>query len=132
MHGLGRGRDLGFPTANIAAPEGAKLLPREGIYAVRASLRTEIREGLLHLGPRPTFAGSPPSIELYLLDFDRDIYGEPVQVEFLTHLRDVQPFATAQDLVAQMRRDEDSARDWFARRGSWEGGESLYTDRNGR
>ena len=116
VHGLGRGRELGFPTANIAAPEAAKLLPREGIYAVRASLRTEIRDGLLHLGPRPTFAGSPPSIELYLLDFDRDIYGESVRVEFLTRLRDVQPFGTSEDLVAQMRRDEASARAWFARR----------------
>ncbi len=127
VHGLGRGRELGFPTANIAAPEGAKLLPREGIYAVRASLRTEIRDGLLHLGPRPTFAGSPPSIELYLLDFDREIYGESVQVEFLTRLRDVQPFATPEDLVAQMRRDELSARAWFARRRGANGGESLYT-----
>lgn len=132
VHGLGRGRKLGFPTANIAAPEGAKLLPREGIYAVRASLRTEIRDGLLHLGPRPTFAGSPPSIELYLLDFDREIYGESVQVEFLTRLRDVQPFATPEDLVAQMRRDEESARAWFARRGGGDGGDSLYIEPDGR
>lgn len=111
--GLGRGRDLGFPTANIQAPQGGKLLPREGIYAVRASLRTEIRQGLLHLGPRPTFAGSPPSIELYILDFDRDIYGQTVRVEFLRRLRDVRPFATAAELVEQMRRDRERAREYF-------------------
>jgi riboflavin kinase/FMN adenylyltransferase len=111
--GLGRGRDLGFPTANIKAPEGGKLLPRQGIYAVRASLRTEIRSGLLHLGPRPTFAGSPPSIELYILDFDEDIYGERVRVDFLKRLRDVQPFATAAELVEQMKKDRDMARDYF-------------------
>lgn len=111
--GLGRGRDLGFPTANIKAPEGGKLLPRQGIYAVRASLRTEIRSGLLHLGPRPTFAGSPPSIELYILDFDEDIYGERVRVDFLKRLRDVEPFATAGELVEQMKKDRDMARDYF-------------------
>ncbi|MGD8496031.1 MAG: bifunctional riboflavin kinase/FAD synthetase [Gemmatimonadales bacterium] len=117
VHGMGRGRDLGFPTANIEAPGGRKLLPLEGIYAVRASLRDEIRNGLLHLGPRPTFAGSPPSIELYLLDFDRDIYGERVQIDFLARLRDVEPFASAADLVAQMRRDERKAREFFRKQG---------------
>jgi len=117
VHGLGRGKDLGFPTANIRAPAGRKQLPKAGIYAVRASLRTEIRQGLLHLGPRPTFAGSPPSIELYLLDFDRDIYGEDVQVDFLARLRDVAPFATAAELVEQMQRDRERARDYFSGRG---------------
>jgi riboflavin kinase/FMN adenylyltransferase len=112
--GLGRGRDLGFPTANIQPPGGGKLLPRQGIYAVRASLRTEIRSGLLHLGPRPTFAGSPPSIELYILDFDEDIYGEPVRVDFLKRLRDVQPFGTAAELVEQMKKDREGAREFFA------------------
>lgn len=112
--GLGRGRDLGFPTANIKAPEGGKLLPKQGIYAVRASLRTEIRSGLLHLGPRPTFAGSPPSIELYILDFDQDIYGERVRVDFLKRLRDVRPFGTAGELIEQMKRDRDMARGYFA------------------
>lgn len=114
--GMGRGRDLGFPTANIKAPEGGKLLPRQGIYAVRASLRTEILPGLLHLGPRPTFAGSPPSIELYILDFDGDIYGELVRVEFLKRLRDVRPFGTATELVEQMRKDRDIAQRYFGAR----------------
>ena len=116
--GMGRGRDLGFPTANIAAPGGGKLLPCQGIYAVRASLRTEIRSGLLHLGPRPTFAGSPPSIELYILDFDEDIYGERVRVDFLKRLRDVLPFATAAELVEQMKKDRDRAREYFASAGA--------------
>lgn len=117
VHGLGRGRGLGFPTANIRAPAGRKLLPKAGIYAVRASLRTEIRDGLLHLGPRPTFVGSPPSIELYLLDFDRDIYGEDIQVDFLTRLRDVEPFANAAELIAQMQRDRERALAYFASQG---------------
>ncbi len=114
IHGMGRGRTLGFPTANLTAPPPDKLLPAEGIYAVRASLGTELLQGLLHLGPRPTFAGSPPTIELFLFDFDRDIYGERVVVEFLTRLREVRPFASAAELVAQMRQDLDVGRDFFA------------------
>ncbi|MDP2478980.1 MAG: bifunctional riboflavin kinase/FAD synthetase [Candidatus Palauibacterales bacterium] len=118
VHGQGRGRDLGFPTANLQPPGGAKLLPPPGIYAVRASLRTEIRKGVVHLGPRPTFPGSPPSIELYLLDFDGDLYGEPVRVEFLSRLRDVLPFTSAAELVQQMREDVREARAYFAASGT--------------
>jgi len=113
VHGMGRGRSLGFPTANLTPPASDKLLPAEGIYAVRASLSSEILDGLLHLGPRPTFAGSPPSIELYLLDFDRDIYGDQVVVEFLERLRGVQPFDSAAALVEQMRADVVEARRFF-------------------
>jgi len=114
VHGLGRGRTLGFPTANLSPPPPEKLLPAEGIYAVRASLGSELRSGLVHLGPRPTFAGSPPTIELYLLDFDRDIYGERVVVEFLKKLRDVRPFRSAAELVEQMREDREIAVRYFA------------------
>lgn len=113
VHGQGRGRHLGFPTANLLPPGGGKLLPKAGIYAVRASLRNEILAGLLHLGPRPTFAGSPPSIELYVLDFDSDIYGERVQIEFLARLRDVLPFSSASELVEQMQRDLEIGRGYF-------------------
>ncbi|WP_419166316.1 bifunctional riboflavin kinase/FAD synthetase [Candidatus Palauibacter sp.] len=116
IHGLGRGRTLGFPTANLAPPPPDKLLPAEGIYAVRASVGTELREGLLHLGPRPTFAGLPPTIELFLIDFERDIYGERVVVEFLHRLREVRPFATQAGLIEQMRRDLEAGREFFARK----------------
>jgi riboflavin kinase/FMN adenylyltransferase len=117
VHGEGRGRTLGFATANVNLGHGDKLLPREGIYAVRAGFRMYQGAGLLHLGPRPTFRGSPPSIELHLLDFDGDLYGELVRVEFLTRLRDVLPFASAAELVEQMRRDREAAQDFFRRRG---------------
>jgi len=118
VHGLGRGRDLGFPTANLEPPGGRKLLPPSGIYAVQASFRTKIRDGLLHVGPRPTFAGSPPSVELYVLDFDGDLYGERVRVEVLSRLRDVRPFASPEELVEQMRRDAEEGRAFFEARRS--------------
>ncbi len=122
VHGEGRGRTLGFATANVAVGHGDKLLPRDGIYAVSAASRSHQGPGLLHLGPRPTFRGSPPSIELHLLDFDGDLYGELVQVAFLGRLRDIQPFASASQLVEQMRQDRQAAVDFFDRR-------RLYMDR---
>lgn len=125
VHGMGRGRSLGFPTANLGPPSASKLLPRPGIYTVRASLRSQIRNGLLHLGPRPTFPGSPPSLELYLLDFDEEIYGEAVQVEFLSRLRDVRPFDSVAALVEQMRRDRKAAVRYFEADALHEAGRSL-------
>lgn len=121
VHGLGRGRQLGFPTANLQVSDGGKLVPGSGIYAVRASLGWQICNGLLHLGPRPTFAGSPPSIELYLLDFEADIYGENVRVDFLSKLREVRPFASAEELVRQMRVDRERAIRFFADRARRDG-----------
>jgi riboflavin kinase/FMN adenylyltransferase len=110
VRGEGRGRGLGFPTANLAVAEGDKLIPKEGIYAVRGVLRSGSYAGALHLGPRPTFRGSPPSVELHLLDFDRDIYGERVRVDFIEFLRPIEPFSSVEALVAQIGRDVDAAR----------------------
>jgi riboflavin kinase/FMN adenylyltransferase len=62
------------------------------------------------VGPRPTFIGSPPTIELHLMDFEGDIYGEEVRVDFVRHLREVRPFATVEALVGQMREDVELAR----------------------
>jgi len=110
VRGEGRGRGLGFPTANLRIAERDKLIPPQGIYAVRAVLRSGTYAGALHLGPRPTFKGSPPTIELHVLDFDRDIYGEDVRVDFIRYLREIRPFGTVAALVEQMREDVEVAR----------------------
>jgi riboflavin kinase/FMN adenylyltransferase len=73
-------------------------------------LRRGTYTGALHLGPRPTFKGSPPSIELHLLDFDADIYGEEVRVDFIEYVRAIEPFTTVSALVEQIRADVDQAR----------------------
>ncbi len=114
VRGDGRGRSLGFPTANIHVGDPDKLLPLEGIYAARAALRTGYVDGVLHLGPRPTFRDAPPSIEIHLFDFDRDLYGEEVQVEFCARLREVRAFGSAAELVDAMRADREAARRVFA------------------
>lgn len=107
VHGARRGRKLGFPTANIAVADSEKLLPREGVYAVRGVVGGERIPGLLHLGPRPTFRGSPPTVELHLLDWTGDLYGVRVRVEFCAWLREILPFASAAALVEQMERDRE-------------------------
>ena len=110
VRGDGRGRQLGFPTANLFVPMNGKLIPPAGVYAVRGCLKRGVFDGAIHIGPRPTFTGSRPTIELHLLDFDGDIYGEEVRVEFIRHLREVRPFASASALVEQLRFDVEAAR----------------------
>jgi riboflavin kinase/FMN adenylyltransferase len=114
VRGDGRGRTLGFPTANLEIGSPEKALPPPGIYAVRAALREGIFSGALHLGPRPTFRGSPPTIELHLLDFGRDLYGEEVRVDFIRYLRPVGAFESAQALIRQMELDVAAAREALA------------------
>lgn len=110
VRGDGRGRQLGFPTANLKVAGADKLIPPPGIYAVRGVLRTGTFAGALHLGPRPTFKGSPPTIELHLLDYEGDVYGEEIRVDFVEYLREVRPFGSAAALVEQMREDVEAAR----------------------
>lgn len=110
IRGEGQGRKLGFPTANLGLAHADKLIPHEGIYAVRAALRDRFVDGVLHLGPRPTFAGLPPSIELHLFDFDADIYGDRVAVGFVDRIRDIARFDSVDALVRAMERDCDEAR----------------------
>jgi len=105
VRGDGRGRGLGFPTANLQVDSSDKLLPPAGIYAVWGVLRRGTFAGALHLGPRPTFRGSEPSVELHLMDFDDEIYGEEVRVDFVEYLRPVEPFDSVEGLVEQMRAD---------------------------
>ena len=110
VRGDGRGRKLGFPTANLYVPVNGKLIPPPGVYAVRGCLKQGVFDGAIHVGPRPTFTGSRPTIELHLLDFDEEIYGEEVRVEFIRHLRPVRPFASASALVEQLKYDVEAAR----------------------
>ncbi|MGD2067204.1 MAG: bifunctional riboflavin kinase/FAD synthetase [Gemmatimonadota bacterium] len=117
VRGDGRGRQLGFPTANLHIDDGGKLVPAPGIYAVRGVLRRGTFPGALHVGPRPTFGGSSSTVELHLMDFEGDLYGERVRVDFVRRLRDVLPFDSAEALVRQMREDVERAREVLERDG---------------
>lgn len=114
VKGEGQGRELGFPTANLSPDTDQKLVPREGIYAATARLRDGTHViGALHVGPRPTFEGLGPSIELHILDFDRDLYGEPLELHFCRRLRDIVAFDSADALVDAMRDDVRRVRELF-------------------
>jgi riboflavin kinase / FMN adenylyltransferase len=115
-HGDRRGRTLGFPTANIHLHR--RVTPVSGVYAVLMS-GPDLRlwPGIANVGHRPTVAGVRERLEVHLLDFQGDLYGQHVKVDFLHYLRPEQRFASLADLQAQIQRDEHAARVWFAARG---------------
>ena len=110
VHGEKRGRLLGFPTLNVGLPSPRKLLPPEGVYAVRVFTPTGAYGGMLNLGPRPTFGDATRSVEAHLFDVEGDWYGQTVQVEFVARLRDTRRFDGVEALTAQLMRDAQHAR----------------------
>jgi len=108
--GASRGRGLGFPTINLAPPSPRKLLPPQGVYAVRVQTPDGAYGGMLNLGPRPTFGDSAVSIEAHLFDAAGDWYGAWVRVDFIARIRDTVRFESPQALIEQLRRDEHAAR----------------------
>jgi riboflavin kinase/FMN adenylyltransferase len=110
-HGEGRGRQIGYPTANIEVLDPRKLVPRRGVYATMVTLPDGRKQpGMMNIGRRPTFAGMNVTVEVHLLDVKEDLYGETLAVEFLRRLRDEQKFDSAEALAAQLSRDEDHCR----------------------
>lgn len=107
--GAKRGTGLGFPTANIAMPAGTEL--GFGIYAVRMHLDTATYDGAGYFGKRPTFDDGAPMLEVFLLDFDGDLYGRSVEVEFVDRIRGDARFESEAALKAQMEADCARARD---------------------
>ena len=106
--GQRRGRTLGFPTANLD-PLGT-LAPANGVYAVRVPHGGTVWPGAANIGPNPTFGESARKVEVHLIGFDGDLYGQELAVDFLERLRDTRPFAGAADLREQLRRDVERAR----------------------
>jgi riboflavin kinase/FMN adenylyltransferase len=107
--GDGRGRQLGVPTVNLTEVPPQKLLPPDGIYAVRVEWRGGRTGGMMHQGPRPTFADGRRTLEANLFDFEGDLYGEWVRITWVKRLRDVERFASVEQLQHQMERDRTDA-----------------------
>ena len=110
VHGFHVGHELGFPTANLQPDEG-KLLPANGAYAVWATLADGRRcGGMLNIGHRPTIGnGGEVSIEVNLLDYEGDLYGQRMVVEFISRLREERRFGSREELVAQLNEDKRRA-----------------------
>lgn len=101
--GAERGRELGFPTANLT--ELANLVPGDGVYAAMATVEGSPFPAAVNVGPNPTFGESAKKVEVHLLDFQGDLYGKPLNVDINQRIRDVQRFATVADLLAQLKHD---------------------------
>ncbi|MCL6643003.1 MAG: riboflavin biosynthesis protein RibF [Candidatus Bipolaricaulota bacterium] len=109
VHGDGRGRQLGYPTANLALERGV-LVPAAGVYAVRVRVKSVQRDGVLYIGSRATFADASPSIEVHLFNTDEELYGLELEVALLQRLRDDQRFESLSALKAQIEADIQAAR----------------------
>ncbi len=106
--GAKRGTGMGFPTANVPMPPGTAL--GHGIYAVRAIVEGETHDAAAYLGTRPTFDDGRPVLEVFLFDFDGDLYGRDLTVEFVAFIRPDRKFSGADELVRQMEKDVAAAR----------------------
>jgi riboflavin kinase / FMN adenylyltransferase len=104
------GRTIGFPTANILIEEQYKLIPSDGIYAVKVKIDGESFNGMGYIGSRPTINGLTRNIEVNIFDFNRDIYGKHIRMEFYSFVRGDIKFSSLEELKEQLARDEADIR----------------------
>lgn len=103
------GRTIGFPTANIQIEEDYKLIPKTGVYAVKAIVEQKEVFGMMNIGFNPTVSGEKQTIEVHLFDFNEDIYGKKIEVSLLKYLREEQKFGSVDLLKAQLNQDKVNA-----------------------
>jgi riboflavin kinase/FMN adenylyltransferase len=116
IHGEKRGRQLGFPTANLKLDASCGL--KHGIYAVRVGIGDKRYDGVANFGRRPTFDNGAPLLEAFLFDFDGDLYGQVIDVAFIGWIRHEQKFSTIEALKRHMMADAAQARDALKRAGN--------------
>jgi len=108
VHGAGRGRQLGFPTANLSVPD--QLIPADGVYAGSVRIADRIHDAAVSIGATPTFGGRQRLVELHLLDFDGDLYDQTLRVELNRTLRRQRKFDSPDRLIEQLHRDIQQVR----------------------
>lgn len=111
------GRTLDFPTANLKPTESYKLIPRNGVYLVEATIDDILVHGLTSIGTNPTVGGTQKTIETYFIDFGKDLYGQALQLHFITHIRDEETFKDLGDLKKAIQKDETFAREYLKTHG---------------
>jgi riboflavin kinase/FMN adenylyltransferase len=109
VHGDARGKSIGFPTANLRIPD-RMALPGDGVYAAFAGFSGETHPAVVNIGVRPTFGVSARTVEVHILDFDADIYGAEVRVDFVERIRAEQRFPSLEALIVQIGADAETAR----------------------
>ena len=107
--GAQRGRQIGFPTANIQINDPLKLIPADGVYAVRVILDNKLYRGMLNIGNRPTVDGAQHAIEVHILDFDGNLYDRPIRIKMVERIRPEKRFADMNELREQLVKDRKLA-----------------------
>lgn len=102
------GTELGFPTANIQISDPAKIIPAQGVYAVRAIHKGNTHNGMLYIGNRPTFDGQKLSIEVNIFDLDQDLYDDFLKIELISEIRGDIKFGSTEELTHQMKMDKNA------------------------
>lgn len=117
VHGDKMGRQLGYPTANLHLTDERKLIPAEGIYAVRVGVagHTDLLPGVMSIGFRPTFNGTDLRLEVHLFDFNEDLYGQQLTVYFVAYIRSNLKFDNVDALIVQMDKDSAQAKEILAK-----------------
>ncbi len=100
------GRTIGFPTANVYVPEDYKLIPADGVYAVKVELGEDIHSGMLNIGFKPTLEGHEHTIEANIFNFEQDIYGQDIKIKFVNKIRNEIKFDGIQSLKEQLNQDK--------------------------
>lgn len=114
VHGEKRGKEIGYPTANIKPEHPQKVIPRDGVYAVRLRVMGHWFKGMMNIGTRPTFRDNRRTLEVNIFDFEENIYGKEVQVRFFNRIRDEVEFDGINELIQQLQKDEEQARELLA------------------
>lgn len=106
VHGDGLGKKINFPTANIEIPETYKIIPKNGVYLVKAIINSEIYFGMMNIGVRPTIGGENKSLEIHFFNFKDNIYNKTFSVEIICKIRDEEEFSSIDELKIQLKKDE--------------------------
>ena len=103
------GGTIGFPTANLEIKEPYKLIPKTGVYIIKTHINTVLYTGIMNIGFNPTVLGKHQTIEAHLFDFNEDLYGKEIMIEFIYFLREEHKFESVKELVVQLNIDKENA-----------------------
>jgi riboflavin kinase/FMN adenylyltransferase len=113
VNGKQLGGKIGYPTANIDVQEAYKLIPKTGVYVVQSTIEDKTIFGMMNIGSRPTVDGNHQTIEVHFFDFSQDLYGKHLTISLLYFLRDEHKFDAISSLVLQLKKDEETARNYI-------------------
>jgi riboflavin kinase/FMN adenylyltransferase len=113
VNGKQLGGKIGYPTANLDITESYKLIPKTGVYVVKSTIDKKVIFGIMNIGNRPTLDGGYQTIEVHFLDFNANLYNKSLTIELLYFLRDEKKFNSIENLILQIRNDEQIARNYL-------------------